>query len=100
MFGQRCVFILTDGEVKDRENVINLVELNSKSNTCFTIGFGRGCDAGLMERIAEISGGKSDFIQEGDSISEKLSHNSNLHFLKLSKALKFIVKEKTMIHLK
>lgn len=72
LFGQRCVFILTDGEVKDRENVINLVELNSKSNTCFTIGFGSGCDAGLMERIAEISGGKSDFIQEGDSISEKV----------------------------
>ena len=70
--GQRQVFIMTDGEVRDAAEVIELVSTYSNENRCFTIGIGRGCDAGLVEGIANSSSGKCDFVQEGDSISEKV----------------------------
>lgn len=66
--GQKQVFIMTDGEVSDPQPILNLVSQNSNENRCFTIGIGRGCDAGLVESIARLSGGKCDFVQEGDSI--------------------------------
>ena len=71
-YGQRQIFIMTDGEVWNVEKVLSLVSSNSRGNRCFTIGIGRGCDAGLVEGIAKSSGGKCDFVQEGDSISEKV----------------------------
>ena len=70
--GQRPIFILTDGEVWDVEEVLKLVSENSTENRCFTIGIGRGCDAGLVEGIATSSCVKCNFVQEGDSISEKV----------------------------
>lgn len=69
---QRNIFILTDGEVNNRSEVIELVKMNSDKNKCFTIGLGRCCDGGLIEAIADVSGGKSDFVQESDSFSEKV----------------------------
>lgn len=69
---QRQIFILTDGEVFDVECVLSLISSNSKENRCFTLGIGRGCDAGLVEGMALASGGMCDFVQEGDSISEKV----------------------------
>ena len=69
---QRQIFIMTDGEVYNEEKILELVSANANENRCFTIGIGRGCDAGLIEEIAKKSGGKSDFVQEGDSISDKL----------------------------
>lgn len=79
--GQRQIFIMTDGEVNDVESVLELISRNSNKNRCFTIGIGRGCDAGLVEGMANASGGKSDFVQEGDSISEKVipQLQSSLH---------------------
>ena len=79
--GQRQIFIMTDGEVNDVESVLDLISTNSNENRCFTIGIGRGCDAGLVEGMANASGGISDFVQEGDSISEKVipQLQSSLH---------------------
>lgn len=63
---------MTDGEVDNVGRVIELSSSHSRDNRCFTIGIGRGCDAGLVEGIARSSGGLSDFVQEGDSISDKV----------------------------
>ena len=70
--GQRQIFILTDGKVNDVDHVISLISSNLNENRCFTIGVGSGCDAGLVELMASVSGGISDFVQEDDSISEKV----------------------------
>ena len=60
--GQRQIFIMTDGEVSDVENVLDLISSHSSENRCFTIGIGRGCDAGLVEGMANASGGKSEKV--------------------------------------
>lgn len=63
---------MTDGEVDDSERVLELISNHSNENRCFAIGIGRGCDAGLVEGIANASGGICDFVQEEDLISEKV----------------------------
>ena len=70
--GQREIFILTDGEILDIEKVVKLVKENANQNRCNTIGFGNACDGGLVEGIANASGGKCDFVQYDDSLSEKV----------------------------
>lgn len=79
--GQRQIFILTDGEVDDPYGLLQIILENSNNNRCFSIGIGRGCDAGLVEGIASSSGGKSDFVQIGDSISDKVIPQLNSSLL-------------------
>ncbi|KAK8852775.1 von Willebrand factor A domain-containing protein 5A [Tritrichomonas musculus] len=81
LHGQRQVFVMTDGEVFDSTKIMELVSKNSEKNRIFSIGIGRGCDAGLIEGIANASGGKCDFVQKGDSIGEKVipQLRSSLH---------------------
>lgn len=71
-YGQRQIFILTDGEVNCNEIIFNMVSRNAENNRCFTVGLGNFCDAGLVEGIATLSGGKCCFVFENDSISEKV----------------------------
>ncbi|KAK8838496.1 von Willebrand factor A domain-containing protein 5A [Tritrichomonas musculus] len=70
--GLRKVFILTDGEVDNAQEVVDLVSKHSSQNICNTIGLGRFCDGGLLENIATVSGGKCDFVLDNKSISEKV----------------------------
>lgn len=58
-----------------------LYQIIQKNNRCFSIGVGRGCDAGLVEGIAKASNGKCDFVQEGDSIVEKVIPQLECSFL-------------------
>lgn len=39
-FGQRQIFIITDGEVWDVCSLLELISKNCKENRCFTIGIG------------------------------------------------------------
>ncbi|OHT14129.1 von Willebrand factor type A domain containing protein [Tritrichomonas foetus] len=69
---QRQFFIMTDGEVHNVSEILNLVTEHSKENRCYTIGIGRGADAGLVEGIATSSGGKCDFVGNSESLSNKV----------------------------
>ena len=80
LYGQRQIFLITDGEAFDAERIFNLVSSNSNDNRCFTIGIGRGCDAGLVEGIARLSGGLSGFVQKGDSISNVVINQLHASF--------------------
>lgn len=100
LHGQRQIFIITDGEVDNVESVIELSSSHFSDNRCFTTDIGRGCDAGLIEEIARSSGGLSDFVQEGDSISDKV-----IPYLKSSlnpsiTSLEIHIEGKKQIHLK
>lgn len=71
-FGQRQIFIITDGKVDNREIVLQLISQNSKNNRCFTIGIGNYCDTELVKGMAKESRGSCDFVKEGDMISYKV----------------------------
>lgn len=70
--GQRQVFILSDGEVENAENVIELISKKANDNRIFTICIGHCYDSGFNEYLAESTSGKSVYINEGDSINQKV----------------------------
>jgi hypothetical protein len=70
--GVRQVFVLTDGEVHDTDAVIDCGRTNRGLNRIFTIGLGSGADAGLVERLADASGGRSDFVNTGEDLGMKV----------------------------
>lgn len=46
------VFLLTDGEVYDREEVISLAGENCDVTRIHTFGIGESCDSNLIEGVA------------------------------------------------
>lgn len=91
IYDQRNFFILAESDVQNPSEVIELVKVNSYKNRCFTIGLGKCIDIVFVEAIAEVSGGKCDFVQKGDSISSK---EDEMMAIKLSKRIiLFVVTE-------
>jgi hypothetical protein len=70
--GARQIFVLTDGEVGDTSAVIAAARANRNLNRCFTIGIGDGADAGLVEGLADATGGRADFVRAGEDLSAKV----------------------------
>ena len=71
--GTRQVFILTDGEVSDTDLVLSCAKEHRDLNRLFTLGIGKGADAGLVEGLANASGGRCDFvIDSDDDFSDKV----------------------------
>jgi hypothetical protein len=69
--GLRQLFVLTDGEVGDTDRVIQLASSHRSKSRIFTIGIG-GADAGLVEGLANATGGRSDFVVSGEDLSSKV----------------------------
>jgi hypothetical protein len=69
--GNRQIFVLTDGEVDNTDRVLELSAANRNRNRVFTIGIG-GADAGLVEGLANATGGRWDFVHEGEDLSSKV----------------------------
>lgn len=70
--GDRQVFIMTDGEVFDASEVFKLCEEHKDHNRIFTLGIGSGADAGIVEGLADLTGGRSDFVWDSRDFSSKV----------------------------
>jgi hypothetical protein len=70
--GIRQVFLITDGEVSDTDVIIHEASDHRRSHRCFCIGVGIGADAGLVEGIANATGGRSDFVSDERDLSDKV----------------------------
>ncbi|OHT06297.1 hypothetical protein TRFO_25624 [Tritrichomonas foetus] len=67
----RQIFIVTDGDVDDNDVILKLIR-NNDDNRVFSIGMGRSADPVLVEGLATVSGGLSDFVFGNDSLAEKI----------------------------
>jgi hypothetical protein len=70
--GVRQLFVITDGEVSNTDRVLELCRRNSSSNRCFAIALGSGADAGLVQGIADVTGGRADFVSGSDDLTGKV----------------------------
>ncbi|XP_039679606.1 von Willebrand factor A domain-containing protein 5A-like isoform X2 [Perca fluviatilis] len=68
----RQLFVFTDGEVENTEDVINLVKRNSGSHRCFSFGIGKGASSALINGLAKEGGGHAQFITDTDRMQPKV----------------------------
>jgi hypothetical protein len=64
----RHVFVLTDGDVSNREETIQFVQSNRKNTRVYGIGLGSGADKALVEGVAHAGKGLSDCIPDKGDI--------------------------------
>ncbi|KAK3709333.1 hypothetical protein QZH41_019194, partial [Actinostola sp. cb2023] len=68
----RQVFLLTDGDVGNTQQVIELVRTNATSARCFTFGIGAGASTALVKGVARAGKGMAEFVASGDKLREKV----------------------------
>jgi len=68
----RFVFLLTDGDVSNTQQVLLLVSHNSNRAKVFTIGVGSGCSPELVTKAAHYGRGKHEFVADEKDIYERV----------------------------
>ena len=66
------IFILTDGEIFDKETTLNLIGSFSDKFTIHSLGIGSYYDNDLIKRIAIMGNGNSFFSQKSEDISKNV----------------------------
>jgi hypothetical protein len=64
------LFVISDGEVGNTDDVIASVSIHKNSYRIFTVGIGSGADAGLINGLADVSKGSSIFVSESADFTE------------------------------
>eukprot|EP00741_Cyanophora_paradoxa_P011982 tig00020572_g11577.t2 len=64
----RQVFILTDGEVSNTQQVVDLVRRHGDRCRVFAFGIGAGASSHLVKSVARAGGGEAVFISDGERI--------------------------------
>merc|ERR1719285_595732 len=70
---QRQVFLLTDGEVSNTQEVIELVKQHKDKNRIFSFGIGEGVSSELVDGVAQF-GGASRILKSGEEQDELNKH--------------------------
>jgi len=70
---QRQIFLLTDGEVSNTQDVIDLVQKHSGKNRIFSFGIGQGVSTELVDGVAQF-GGASRILKSGEEQEELNQH--------------------------
>ncbi|VDI19147.1 Hypothetical predicted protein [Mytilus galloprovincialis] len=68
----RQIFLLTDGGVRNTNEVISLAKANNGYTRVFTFGIGDGASTSLIKNVAKASNGKAIFIKDTDNMQEKV----------------------------
>ncbi|XP_046359724.2 von Willebrand factor A domain-containing protein 5A-like isoform X2 [Haliotis rufescens] len=68
----RQIFLLTDGDVSNVDEVISLVKRNSFDSRVFTVGIGDGVSTSLVRNVAKAGGGEVEFVTGTDKLQEKV----------------------------
>ena len=70
--GELCIFLMTDGEVYNLEEILSLTRTVCGKNRIFTLGIGSGADPGVVEGLASITGGFCDFVFDDENYANKV----------------------------
>ena len=71
------IFLLTDGQVFDREECINLITANASKFRVHSLGIGNDFDKILIERCGKLGKGTSSFIKEVEKINSVVINTLN-----------------------
>ena len=68
----RQLFVLTDGQVTNMDDVIELVRSHAPATRTFAFGIGAGSSSALVKGMARAGGGAAEFIAPGERIEAKV----------------------------
>uniref|UniRef100_A0A8C0IP04 VIT domain-containing protein n=1 Tax=Chelonoidis abingdonii TaxID=106734 RepID=A0A8C0IP04_CHEAB len=68
----RQLFVFTDGEVENTDDVIAEVQRHQGAHRCFSFGIGEGASTALVKGIARAAGGSAEFITGQDRMQPKV----------------------------
>ncbi|KAL3888733.1 hypothetical protein ACJMK2_001093 [Sinanodonta woodiana] len=68
----RQLFVLTDGEVVNTKDVIQLAGSNSQHTRVFTVGIGQGASTALVRGLAKAGKGKEIFVTDFERLQPKV----------------------------
>lgn len=69
---ERRLVLLTDGQVCNTEEVLDLVLANADSTSVYSIGVGAGVSHALVEGLAEAGRGSAEFAADGERLEPKV----------------------------
>ncbi|KAM9719565.1 von Willebrand factor A domain-containing protein 5B2 [Menidia menidia] len=68
----RQVFIITDGSISNVAKVLELVRRNTCAGRCFGLGLGPRACRRLLQGIAKLTGGTTEFLDEEERLQPKV----------------------------
>ncbi|XP_076000849.1 von Willebrand factor A domain-containing protein 5B1 [Genypterus blacodes] len=68
----RQVFIVTDGTISNVSKVLELVRRNTSAGRCFGLGLGPRACRRLLQGVAKLTGGTTEFLDEEERLIPKL----------------------------
>ena len=68
----RQVFVLTDGQISNTEQVISLEQKNNQQSRVFALGLGDSVSHNLVEGLARAGKGTSFFVMENERMEKKV----------------------------
>ncbi|CAL8143672.1 unnamed protein product [Orchesella dallaii] len=68
----RQIFVLTDGEVSNTEEVLGVTQAHAHKARVFALGIGDGASHHLVEGLAKAGGGTSAFVTYNESVDKKV----------------------------
>ena len=71
------IFLLTDGQVHDREQCVNLITTNSNKFRIHALGIGDSFDKVLIERSGKLGKGSSSFVEDVEKINSAVIETLN-----------------------
>ncbi|GAU89685.1 hypothetical protein RvY_02204 [Ramazzottius varieornatus] len=73
----RQIFLLTDGQVSNTDDVIALVNANADNTRVFAFGLGDSPSHSLIDGVALAGRGKAEYIKQGEVLEEKIGRHLN-----------------------
>ncbi len=68
----RQVFVLTDGEVFNDQEVMSMIRKNNSHSRVFSLGLGDGCSRALVKGMARAGNGTAAFAADGEDLRPRV----------------------------
>ena len=69
---RRMLVLVTDGQVGNEQQIVAGVQQRQKNVSIFTVGIDQAVNAGFLNRLADIGGGRCELVESEDRLDEAM----------------------------